>query len=284
MSRSLIFNTFARNKMMKYNMGKKSFSRKKELEYIIKTDLFDYHEQPNNNFQKNKQFIKKEQSRLNYSENKMHYISELNNDTPIVICTGPTGTGKTFLACQEGLKQLDKYKKILITRPAVSIHNEQHGFLPGSLEDKMAPWFRPIYDNIEDSFGKEYLNYLLKNKIIDMCPFAYIRGRTFNNTFIIADEMQNATCMQFKTLLTRIGEDSKIVINGDLSQSDNTNNNGLADFLYRYNDYFIRRTPKHISRVELYNEDIIRHPAVNEILDIYSNVNHEFNYSNYKMN
>ena len=212
----------------------------------------------------------------NYSENKLKYISELNGEKPIVICTGPTGTGKTYLACEEGLSQLNKYKKILITRPAVSIHNEQHGFLPGSLEDKMAPWFRPIYDNIEDSFGKDYLNYLLKNRIIDMCPFAYIRGRTFTNTFIIADEMQNATSMQFKTLLTRLGEDSKLVINGDLSQSDNTLNNGLSEFLFLLEKY--PNNIEYISKVELFNNDIIRHPAVNEILDIYSSKKEDIHY------
>jgi len=217
----------------------------------------------------NKIVIKKPSNySTNYSENKLKYISELNGEKPILICTGPTGTGKTYLACEEGINQLNKYKKILITRPAVSIHNEQHGFLPGSLEDKMAPWFRPIYDNIEDSFGKDYLNYLLKNRIIDMCPFAYIRGRTFTNTFVIADEMQNATSMQFKTLLTRLGEESKLVINGDLSQSDNTDNNGLSEFLFLLDKY--PKEPEYISKVQLLNEDIIRHPAVNEILDIYS--------------
>ena len=208
------------------------------------------------------------ESDIIYSENKLRYISELHGKKPIVICTGPTGTGKTYIACQEAINQISDYKKILITRPAVSIHNETHGFLPGTLENKMEPWFRPIYDNIEDAFGKGYLNYILKNKIIDMCPFAYIRGRTFNNTFIIADEMQNATDMQFKTLLTRIGHDSKLVINGDLSQSDNIDNNGLANFLECLQRYPTQ--PQFISRVDLQNDDIIRHPAVNEILEIYN--------------
>ena len=233
---------------------------------ILASNLFQ--NKKKNIFSKRNIFITKTSE--NYSKNKLNYLCELNGSLPIVICTGPTGTGKTFLACQEGINQLHKYNKILITRPAVSIHNEQHGFLPGSLEDKMAPWFRPIYDTIEDSYGKDYLSFLLKNKIIDMCPFAYIRGRTFNNTFIIADEMQNATSMQIKTLLTRIGENSKLIINGDLSQSDNIDNNGLSDFLTRFNRYSITKTPEYISWVELYNEDIIRHPAVTEILDVYS--------------
>jgi phosphate starvation-inducible protein PhoH len=175
------------------------------------------------------------------TENKVKYISALNGTKPIVICTGPTGSGKTFLACREGVRQLNKYKKILITRPAVSIENEEHGFLPGTLEQKMTPWFRPIYDNIEDSFGKDYLEYLIRERIIEICPFAYMRGRTFNNTLIIADEMQNTTKMQFKTLLTRIGNNSKIVINGDSAQSD-VNDDGLADFIFRMKKYRYKRT------------------------------------------
>jgi len=263
------------NKIFNSIMRNKNYLRKKDLEQLIKNDLFEYNytkkslRKPTIFHDKNVPVISNK-STENYSENKLRYISELNGDSPIVICTGPTGTGKTFLACQEGIQQLKNYKKILITRPAVSIHNEQHGFLPGSLEDKMAPWFRPIYDNIEDSFGKEYLDYLLKNKIIDMCPFAYIRGRTFNNTFIIADEMQNSTKMQFQTLLTRIGESSKLVINGDPNQSDDPNNDGLSDFLFRLSRYSINKNPEYISTIQLRGEDIIRHPAVNEILDIYN--------------
>jgi len=247
---------------------------KRELVHLIKDDLYDYNKRDNyfksqrrNTFSQPNHKI--ESSLENLSENKLHYVEQLNNDVPIVICTGPTGTGKTFLACHEGINQLEKYKKILITRPAVSIHNEQHGFLPGSLEDKMAPWFRPIYDNIEDSFGKEYLEYLLKNKIIDICPFAYIRGRTFNNTFVIADEMQNATRMQFQTLLTRIGKDSKMVINGDIQQTDSVDNNGLLDFLTKLNCYSQNNDILNISRVNLTDSDIIRHPAIIEILNIY---------------
>uniref|UniRef100_A0A6C0I8W7 PhoH-like protein n=1 Tax=viral metagenome TaxID=1070528 RepID=A0A6C0I8W7_9ZZZZ len=204
-----------------------------------------------------------------YSPNKQKYITELNGHKPILICTGPTGTGKTYLACQEGVNQLGPFKKILITRPAVSIHNETHGFLPGSLEKKMSPWFAPIYDNIENTVGKEHLEYLLKNKLIDMCPFGYLRGRTFNDTFIIADEMQNSTRMQFKTLLTRIGENSKLVINGDLEQTDNIHDNGLADFLTRLEYYSKYKPVNYISLINLEAEDIVRHPSVIEVLDIY---------------
>jgi len=249
-----------KNKIFAMGMRNKKHFNKREIGALIRYELDDN--------SKKAQLPKTKKLDAVYSENKLRYISELNGSKPIVICTGPTGTGKTYLACQEAITQLSKYKKILITRPAVGIHNESHGFLPGTLESKMAPWFRPIYDNIEEIFGKGYLEYILKNKIIDMCPFAYIRGRTFNNTFIIADEMQNATQMQFKTLLTRIGYDSKLVINGDLSQSDNHNNNGLAEFLGCLHRY--PNEPQFISRVDLQTEDIIRHPAVNEILEIYN--------------
>ena len=207
---------------------------------------------------------------LPLSENKAKYIEALNGTKPIVICTGPTGSGKTFLACREALQQLKKYKKILITRPAISIENEDHGFLPGTIEQKMTPWFRPIYDNIEDSFGKEYLSRLLKERIIEMCPFAYMRGRTFHNTFIIADEMQNTTKMQFKTLLTRIGNNSKIVINGDSAQCD-ARDDGLADFIFRMQKYQNTFDElEYIERIELDGNDIMRHPSIVEVLKIYS--------------
>jgi phosphate starvation-inducible PhoH-like protein len=176
------------------------------------------------------------------------------------------------MACKEGINQLNNgsYEKLLITRPAVSIDNEQHGYLPGTLNKKMDPWIRPIYDNIEDIIGIKQLEYLIKHKVIEICPFAYIRGRTFKNTYIIADEMQNSSRMQFKTLLTRIGESSKIVVNGDLLQSDNSSNDGLNDFITRLIEYSKNNERKYTKIVNLLNDDIQRHPSILEVLDIYS--------------
>jgi phosphate starvation-inducible PhoH-like protein len=206
-----------------------------------------------------------------YSPEKLEYLEYLNNwNTPILICTGPTGSGKTYLACSEGLKQLSNktFKKILITRPTVSIENEQVGFLPGNLDRKMDPWVRPVYDNIVDLVGIKEFEQLLRYKMIEICPIAYVRGRTFKDTFIIADEMQNSTKMQFQTLLTRIGEESKIVINGDLTQTDNITDNGLHDFIKRLKNYSFNTNYIHL--INLQESDIIRHPCIHEILSIYS--------------
>jgi len=209
----------------------------------------------------------------NISENKREYIRLLHDiSKPILICTGPTGTGKTYLACNEGLNQLldKKFKKMVITRPTVSIDNEQMGFLPGNIDKKMHPWMCPIYDNIEQTIGYKELEQLIKYKLIEVCPFAYLRGRTFNNTIIIADEMQNSSTVQFKTILTRVGESSKLVINGDLQQNDNVPNNGLYDFLNQLYKYLCPNNVEYIDVVNLYNTDIIRNPCIKEILDIYS--------------
>ena len=206
-----------------------------------------------------------------YSTEKLEYLEYLNNDrVSILICTGPTGSGKTYLACSEGLKQLSNktFKKILITRPTVSIENEQVGFLPGNLDRKMDPWVRPVYDNIVDLVGIKEFEQLLRYKMIEICPIAYLRGRTFKDTFILADEMQNSTKMQFQTLLTRIGEESKIVINGDLSQTDNISDNGLHDFIKRLKNYSFNTNYIHLINLQEY--DIIRHPCIHEILSIYS--------------
>jgi phosphate starvation-inducible PhoH-like protein len=207
------------------------------------------------------------------SGNKCKYIEFLNDiNKPITICTGATGSGKTYVACDEGIKQLldNKFKKLIITRPTVSIDNEQIGFLPGSIDKKMDPWVRPIYDNIEEILGTKNCDKLLKSKLIEIIPFAYLRGRTFNNSFIIADEMQNSSVMQFKTLLTRVGLMSKLVINGDLDQCDSSNINGLYDFIEKLDRYSFNNEIEYIDSVNLGTEDIRRNAAIIEILNIYS--------------
>ena len=163
------------------------------------------------------------------------YIKSLKNINPnLVIVTGPAGTGKTMNACIEGIKHLrnDNFEKIILTRPSVPIDNEDFGFLPGSLSSKMEPWLIPIYGHLEDYMGKKDLQNYIHSEKIEVCPFAYMRGRTFKNSFIIADEMQNSTPNQFKTILTRLHDSSKLIVTGDLQQSD-IDNNGLDDFLNR---------------------------------------------------
>ena len=145
-----------------------------------------------------------------------------------------------MMAVQMGIRNLEEgnVDRIVITRPAVSV-DEQHGFLPGDLKEKMAPWTRPIFDFLEEHYSAKQVENMIKDKTIEISPLAYMRGRTFKGAWIIADEMQNATQEQTKMLLTRIGEGSKIVVTGDLAQHDRGfNNNGLKDFLNKYNKIY----------------------------------------------
>jgi phosphate starvation-inducible PhoH-like protein len=186
----------------------------------------------------------------------------------MIFAIGPAGTGKTLLATQTAVKLLKEkqIEKIIVTRPAVSV-DEQHGFLPGSLEKKMEPWTRPIFDVFaEYYYAKEIQNMLLEG-VIEVSPLAYMRGRTFKNSFVLADEMQNATPNQMKMLLTRIGENSRMVITGDLKQADRLEDNGLIEFirLLEGSDF----NHRFVDIVNFGQKDIERHPAVKEILEIY---------------
>lgn len=195
------------------------------------------------------------------------YLALLENSTKdIVFATGPAGTGKTMLAVLAAIRALKsgEVEKIVITRPAVSV-DEQHGFLPGTLVEKMAPWTRPIFDVFEDYYSPKDIEALIAENIIEIAPLAYMRGRTFKNSWIIADEMQNATPNQMKMLLTRIGSGSKIVVTGDLAQHDRGyDNNGLKDFIARIGDRSAR-----IGAVLFEQCDVERHPAVKEVLWLY---------------
>ncbi len=185
----------------------------------------------------------------------------------IVFAIGPAGTGKTLISTLAGIKGFKKgyIDKFVLTRPAVSV-DEQHGFLPGTLQEKMAPWTRPIFDIFEEYYHPEQIEYLLKANKLEIAPLAYMRGRTFKNSFIIADEMQNATDSQMKMLLTRIGEGSKLVVTGDLNQHDRGyESNGLKMFMER----LIDRGSQRIKVVNFDRGDIERHPVVEEVLRIY---------------
>jgi phosphate starvation-inducible PhoH-like protein len=196
-----------------------------------------------------------------------YFLKLQDQEKKILFAIGPAGTGKTLLATQTAI-QLLKSKdidKIIVTRPAVSV-DEQHGFLPGTLEKKMEPWTRPIFDVFaEYYYAKEIQNMLLEG-VIEVSPLAYMRGRTFKNAFILADEMQNATPNQMKMLLTRIGENSRMVVTGDLKQADRLEDNGLIEFIRLLQD---RNTLKYVDLVNFGQKDIERHPAVREILEIY---------------
>ena len=201
------------------------------------------------------------------SANQHKYWKMLQDDKKsIVIAHGPAGCGKTLLATQNGidLMKLQKIEKIVITRPVVGA-DEDIGFLPGSLQRKMEPWTRPLVDIFHKNYTINRVNRMIREEQIEIAPLAFMRGRTFENSYIIADEMQNTTVNQCKMLLTRIGEGSKLVITGDLDQTDRGKNNGMADFLHK----LWRSHSRHITNVQLQGEDIVRHKAVTEALKIY---------------
>jgi len=200
------------------------------------------------------------------------YLTLLDDDTKnIVFATGPAGTGKTMLAVLAAIRALKNSEtdKVVVTRPAVSV-DEQHGFLPGSLIEKMAPWTRPIFDVFEEYYTPKEINNMIEDGVIEVAPLAYMRGRTFKDAYIIADEMQNATPNQMKMLLTRIGANSRIIVTGDLAQHDRGfDNNGLKDF-----KSLIKQTnTSRIGFVEFAMRDVERHPAVAEVLNIYGDEN-----------
>ena len=195
-----------------------------------------------------------------------NYIEALNSKR-MVFAVGPAGTGKTLLAVLKAIKSLreGKVNKIILTRPAVSVE-EKHGFLPGDLNAKMEPWTRPIFDVLDEYYGPFETKKMLESGIIEISPLGFMRGRTFKNSFIIADEIQNATPDQTKMLLTRIGENSSMVITGDLKQHDRGfDKNGLKDFLDR-----LSNTPsKNMTVCKFLKEHIERDPIVAEVLEIY---------------
>ena len=197
-----------------------------------------------------------------------NYLLKLNDSQKMIIfAIGPAGTGKTMLAVQWAIDQL-KYgqsDKIVITRPAVSV-DEQHGFLPGDLNQKMEPWTKPIMDVFSENYEAREIENMIREGVIEVSPLAYMRGRTFKNAVIIADEMQNATPSQMKMLLTRLGQRSKMIVTGDLQQADRPSNNGLLEFLKLFNDF---KENRYVDVCHFTVGDIERHEAVKEVLAIY---------------
>jgi phosphate starvation-inducible PhoH-like protein len=222
------------------------------------------------------------------NNSQKQYLRLLNDETKkVVIATGPAGTGKTLFATEYAIRQYlaGKFDKIIITRPSVSV-DEDLGFLPGDIEQKMAPWMRPIYDIFYAHFSVKDTAKMVEEKVVEICPLGFMRGRTFKRCCIICDEMQNSTISQMKMLLTRIGEDSRIIITGDLDQSDRSStvssnsskwsvasgspqSNGLEDFMTRFRVSGARERSNSISSVEFGTNDIEREPVVREILNIY---------------
>ncbi len=217
------------------------------------------------------QAIKQKQVHIHgRNPNQKQYIDKLLDESQtIIFATGPAGTGKTMLAVLAAVRALKErtIDRIIITRPAVGVDDEKHGFLPGDLNAKMEPWTKPIFDVMRDYYNAKQIQTMIAEGVIEISPLAFMRGRTFKNAWVIADEMQNATPNQMKMLLTRIGDDSRMVITGDIAQADRKEyENGLIDFKKLYSKY---SQSKYISVCEFENKDIERHPAVAEVLDIY---------------
>jgi phosphate starvation-inducible PhoH-like protein len=191
------------------------------------------------------------------------YMLALRGPKPVVIATGPAGTGKTLLACHVAMDHMNDARrtKVILTRPIVAA-DEDMGYLPGTMERKMEPWTRPMFDIFERDLSKTQIE-----RSITIEPLGYMRGRTFTNSFIIADEMQNATPNQMQMLLTRIGPGTKLVITGDLNQSDLGPGNGLEDIVYKMSGLDLT----YMEHVEMGLDDIERHPAVNEALQVIQN-------------
>ena len=201
------------------------------------------------------------------NKNQEQYVLKLLDPTKdIVFGIGPAGTGKTLLAVQVAVKLFKEGKidKIIVTRPAVSV-DEDLGFLPGTLEQKMAPWTRPIFDVLREYFDARQIEGMIEEGIVEIAPLAYMRGRTFKDAFILADEMQNATPNQMKMLLTRLGEGSMMAVTGDLAQADRLKDNGLIDFT----KLLETKNATHLDIVHFEQGDIERHNAVKEVLQVY---------------
>ena len=193
------------------------------------------------------------------------YIETIESST-ITFGIGPAGTGKTFLAVASAVKMYtdEKIKKIVLTRPAVEA-GERLGYLPGDLSQKIDPYLVPLFDSLEYFFGNETLQYLIEKRNIEIVPLAYMRGRTLNNACIILDEAQNATVSQIKMFLTRLGEDSKMIITGDETQIDlhNRDFSGLKKTRKSLSNI------EEISVVEFKNSDIVRNKIVSKILEVF---------------
>jgi phosphate starvation-inducible protein PhoH len=207
------------------------------------------------------------------TENQKKYVDLLNNpENSIMVVVGPAGSGKTLFACIHSIQllQAGKIRKIVLTRPMISVEEEEFGFLPGDLVSKMDPWTKPIFDIFKEFYTPLQITEMITQEIIEIAPLAFMRGRTFHDAFIIADEMQNSSPNQMLMLSTRIGNGSKMVITGDLQQSDRASGvNGLNDFLNKYKIWEGQTNSVEIGLIEMTQKDVSRSKTVSTILDFY---------------
>jgi len=203
------------------------------------------------------------------SRNQERLVMALTDaDNTIVVASGPAGTGKTWLAMKAAIRDLQRglCQRIVLTRPAVGVDDERHGFLPGDLNAKMEPWTRPLMDVLREHYRTADIARMLDDGVLEISPLAFMRGRTFRNAWIVADEMQNATPSQLKMLLTRIGEGSRVAVTGDIEQTDRrSSQNGLDDLCRRLSTTSVTG----IAVCDFGNRDIQRHDIIGPVLELY---------------
>ena len=256
---------------IKFLINKFVLTNSIEKNDIILSVKKDINNDKSSNIQSLDQLIKTpRRSVIARSEKQAQYIKAL-KEKDITIALGPAGTGKSFLAVSVAITMLmeKKVEKVILSRPAVEA-GEKLGFLPGDMKDKVDPYLRPLYDALYDLFGFEKIQKKIDTGEIEIAPLAFMRGRTLRNSFAILDEAQNATLTQIKMFLTRIGENSKLVVNGDPSQIDliNKSNSGLIKSRKILNKI------KEIEVIEFDHRDVVRHPLVSKIIQAYQkNIN-----------
>ena len=232
---------------------------------------FEEYQEYNSDYIKPKQIIKNIYT--SRTPNQKQYNEDIyNDDIKMVIVSGPAGTGKTLFPTQYAAKLLlETNMRIILTRPTISV-DEELGYLPGGINEKMHPWVVPIYDILGEYMTPQKLEKFINEKRIEIVPLAFMRGRTFKNCLIIGDELQNSSINQMLMLLTRIGEKSKIIITGDISQSDHSEN-GLLDLIQRIESFYNKHNEKmredNISLIDMKLDDIQRSKLVSTILTIY---------------
>ena len=237
--------------------------------YLDHTNTFYSRDSNTIDFNQQKLKPRKKVQIIPKSLNQEKYILALMDEaTDVVVVSGPAGTGKTYLGMLAAIKALQegKCERIILTRPAVSVDDEKHGFLPGDINQKMEPWTKPLMDVLREYYSVKELAAMLEEQIIEIAPLAFCRGRNFKNSYVVLDEAQNATPSQLKMILTRIGENSKMILCGDTEQGDRvTKDNGLMDLIGRLQS----KDVPGLQTCKFDNRDIQRHKIIEHVLKLY---------------